>query len=81
LRLKLPQSFRSELLDPNWSDLFIGLPREEEWEIEPENDEALGWLIADFLALHEQVLCAAAGVESIAALADPQEYVEIAEIP
>jgi hypothetical protein len=77
LRLTLPEGFESERLGPNWSDLFVGLPRESEWEFDAPSDEDLGWLIADFLALHEGVICEAAGVAALDQLENPEDFVRI----
>jgi hypothetical protein len=78
LSLRLPHGFRSERLGSNWSDMFMGLPRDTEWEVEVGSDDELGWLIADFLALHADVICEAAGVEEFVQVRHPEEFVEIA---
>ena len=80
LSLKLPEGFTSEQMESNWADLFMGLPKEPEWEVEVENEEELSWLIADFLAMHEGVLCEMAGVERFEDIQHPETWVDVAPL-
>jgi hypothetical protein len=80
LRLVLPEGFESRRLESNWSDMFMGLPRETEWEVEPQSEEELEWLVADFLAAHAPVICEAAGVGDFEDVPDPGAYVDIEEL-